>query len=47
MFIHCLQECLILEILIGRKLHYFISLYESPSQSLLSFEEFKIDNLQF
>ena len=40
-----LQECLIFEILICEKLCNFISLYQSPSQSSDSFEEFA-DNLQ-
>ena len=43
--VHYLQECLIFEILIGRKSCNFISLYRSPSQSSDSFEEFA-DNLQ-
>ena len=43
--VHYLQKCLILEILIGGKSCNFISLYQSPSQSSDSFEEFA-DNLQ-
>ena len=43
--VHYLQECLILEILIGGKSCNFISLYRSPSQSSDSFQEFT-DNLQ-
>ena len=43
--VHYLQECLIVEILIGVKSCNFISLYQSPSQSSDSFEEFA-DNLQ-
>ena len=43
--VHYLKECLIFEILIGGKLCNFISLYRSPSQSSVSFEEFA-DNLQ-
>ena len=43
--VHYLQECLIFEILIGVKSCNFISLYQSPSQSSDSFEEFA-DNLQ-
>ena len=43
--VHYLQECLILEILICGKSCNFISLYQSPSQSSDSFQEFA-DNLQ-
>ena len=43
--VHYLQECLIFEILIGGKSCNFISLYQSPSQSSDSFEEFS-DTLQ-
>ena len=43
--VHYLQECLIFEILIGRKSCNFLSLYRSTSQSSELFEEFA-DNLQ-
>ena len=43
--VHYLQECLIFEILIVGKSCNFISLYQLPSQSSDSFEEFA-DNLQ-
>ena len=43
--INCLNECIIFEINVGKKLYSFISLYRSPSQSSNELETF-LNNLQ-